>query len=81
MSDVPAEVLTQMTESDSVTTRDLGVIAGFLQQRVLNIADGLHDDPIQLAKALVAAQRDAGLATFILADLNGFIADVKAGNL
>ncbi len=73
-----ADVLAQMRESDDVKLRDIGVIAGWLVELMEH--HGLDDmgiDAIEAAKSLIRAQSEAGLATFVVADLTAFIGGLR----
>ena len=66
----PPEVLQQMIESDNVTVRDRGVIAKV-------IYNNRGQPPEDVAKAIIKAQMEAGLVTFIRTDLDWFLYQVK----
>lgn len=60
-----------MRTSDRVTMRTQGVIAAWLR-RMRN-----EPDEIKAAKNLIVELNDAGLATFIRADLDDFIEQIQ----
>ena len=68
-----AEIIAFMTGSDSVRFLDVGTIAEVLRENDVQGPGGVYLDPIDLAKAIIAAQTEAGLGTFVLADLRRHI--------
>ncbi|QFP94691.1 hypothetical protein I5G59_gp71 [Mycobacterium phage LilMcDreamy] len=71
----PGEVeqLDWLRNSDSVRLMDIGVIAEVLRENDICTAGGAYVDPIDLAKAIITSQTEAGLGTFVLADLRTHI--------
>ena len=62
-----AETLEWMRNSEKVRLRDIGVIASVLVEQL--DAHGLDDmgfDCVEVAKAIIKAQTEAGLGTFVL---------------
>lgn len=67
-----AEMIDQMIEHPSVTVRDIGVIVRYLSEH--RPEDEGYD---RWARGLIKAQSAAGLGTFILDDLKGFIDGIR----
>ncbi|AYB70612.1 hypothetical protein SEA_SERENDIPITOUS_71 [Mycobacterium phage Serendipitous] len=71
------EQIALMCESDSVKLRGIGVIAATMSALDDRREAGEVIDYLDAAKAVIAAQTEAGLATFRLLDLRAFIAEIK----
>lgn len=72
-----ADKIAAMCEHDSVKLHDIGVIAAAMSAVDDRRGAGETIDYIDAAKAVIAAQTEAGLATFRLMDLRAFIAEIK----
>lgn len=72
MTAVPDEILNEMRVSTNVTLRTMAVVVAWLRR--------MREEPdeIEAAKALITEINEAGLATFIKADLDDFINQIKA---
>lgn len=74
----PGEVeqLDWLRGSDSVRLIDVGTIAEVLRANDVCGPGGAYLDPIDLAKAIIAAQTEAGLGTFVLDSLRTHIKSI-----
>lgn len=72
-----SETIAWMLSSDSVRLLDVGAIAAVLVEADVRDGDGNVLDALDLAKRIIKAQTDAGLGTFVLAELRAFIDGIK----